>query len=121
MCGRLAELAEIARGTDDAFAEMMLPDAIDHDACRQRMVRPRQPAGQIEPTAAVGDRFLLTAGQNFRKAPRHQRTKPIVTTADVDANIMCARMRAAWNTAFLSAVGVGNRLFRFLVCFYLCR
>ncbi len=46
MAGRLAELAEIAGRRHQAPAEMILPDAIDDDARRQRMIRARQPIGQ---------------------------------------------------------------------------
>src|SRR5262249_43394454 len=38
--------AKITRGADNALAEMMLPETIDKDAGRQRMVRVRDPLGQ---------------------------------------------------------------------------
>ena len=43
--------AEVVFGLDDAFAEVLLPDAIHHDARRQRVVGRAEPARQVE---AVG-------------------------------------------------------------------
>ena len=37
---------------DDALAEVILPDAVGHDAGRQRVLRPGQPARQLQPAAA---------------------------------------------------------------------
>ena len=53
----LAAKAEVARGRDDALAEMMLPEPIDDHARRQRIVLRRDPVRQCEPPAgAVGHR-----------------------------------------------------------------
>ena len=41
-----AVVAEIAGGADDAAAEMMLPDAVDHDAGGHRIVLRRDPVGE---------------------------------------------------------------------------
>jgi hypothetical protein len=41
--------AEIVRRADDAAAEMMLPEAIDHHAGRQWMVGARNPIRQRQP------------------------------------------------------------------------
>ena len=49
----LAELAEVARRADEAAAEVVLPDAIDDDAGRQRVVRAGDGLGQLEPAAAL--------------------------------------------------------------------
>ena len=46
--GRLAHDAEIAGRGDDADAEMVLPETIDDDAGRQRVVLPRQPSASAE-------------------------------------------------------------------------
>ena len=40
--------AEIARRGDDALAEMVLPEAIDHHAGRERMLRAGDPPGQFD-------------------------------------------------------------------------
>src|SRR5262245_31580135 len=52
MCGRLAQLAEVARRAHDAFAEMMLPDAIDHHPRGERILPRHQPLGQSAPPVA---------------------------------------------------------------------
>ena len=55
----LAALAEIVGRADQALAEMVLPDPVDHDAGRQRVVGARQPVGQFEPAASLGDPHRL--------------------------------------------------------------
>ena len=44
--GQLAELAEVVGAGHDAAAEVVLPEAIDHHARRQRVVLRRDPVGQ---------------------------------------------------------------------------
>src|SRR5438132_7481336 len=46
MGGRRAGLAEIGQALDDARAELVLPDAVDVNPRRQRVVGPSQPAGE---------------------------------------------------------------------------
>ena len=48
---QLARDAEVAAGAHDARAEHLLPEAVDGDARRQRMLRPQQPLGEAEPVA----------------------------------------------------------------------
>src|SRR5437868_8165226 len=55
MTGRLAEFAEITGGRHQPAAEMILPDAIDDHARRQRMVRTRQPIGEGRTPAGGGE------------------------------------------------------------------
>ena len=43
----LAALAEVVGRANQALAEVVLPDPIDHDAGRQRVVGTRQPVGQL--------------------------------------------------------------------------
>ena len=45
----LAEGAEVARGRNQPRTEMVLPDAIDHDAGEERVVRGGDPAGEGQP------------------------------------------------------------------------
>ena len=45
----LAHLAEVARRAHDAFAEVMLPDPVHHDARGQRILRRRKPLGESAP------------------------------------------------------------------------
>ena len=49
VAGGLAQPAEVARRADQAAAEMVLPDPVDDDAGRQRIVGPAQPASQGQP------------------------------------------------------------------------
>src|ERR1700730_15679747 len=67
----LSLFAEVARRADDALAEMILPNAVPHDAGRQWMVRPGDPLSQFQPAAALGDGRLLLAGQDDGEAARH--------------------------------------------------
>jgi hypothetical protein len=48
------QLAKIAWGCDEAFAEVMHPDAIDQNACQQRMIFGSQPPRQRQSSAAGG-------------------------------------------------------------------
>ena len=50
---RLAEQAEVARRADEAEAEMVLPDAVDHDARGQRIVLVGDRVRQFQPAAAL--------------------------------------------------------------------
>ena len=47
----------------------MLPDPVDHHACRQRVIRTRDRMGQLEPAAAVLERRSI-APQDGQKPPR---------------------------------------------------
>ena len=53
MRGPLAQQAEIAGRADDAAAEMVLPDAVDDHAGRQRVVAAGDGPGQFEPSAPL--------------------------------------------------------------------
>ena len=50
---RSAGVAEIVGRSDDALAEMMLPDAVDHHARGQRVVGAGEPTGQGQTPAAA--------------------------------------------------------------------
>ena len=54
------------------FPEMPLPDPIDHDARRQRIVGARQPVRQFPAAAALLDRRLLIAAPEHRESLRHR-------------------------------------------------
>src|SRR4051794_35487329 len=55
-----AHLAEVVGGGDEAGAKMLLPDAIDQDACRQRLALAHDPAcqGQTASFRGGGQRRL---------------------------------------------------------------
>ena len=52
MGGRHSSLAEIAGRAHDALAEMMLPDAVHHDARGERVVGRGDPIGKAAPAIA---------------------------------------------------------------------
>ena len=54
---RLAAPAEIAGRADEAVAEMMQPDAVDHHAGGERVVLAGDGAGQLQPAAAFFERL----------------------------------------------------------------
>ena len=65
MGGRLAQPAEIAGRADQAATEMILPDPVDDDASRQRIVGPGQPSGQSQAAA----RSIGRAGRAWLDPP----------------------------------------------------
>ena len=62
--------AEVVGSADQALAEVVLPDPVDHDAGRQRMIGTRQPVGQLPTAAPLGDRLPMLARQDPREAAR---------------------------------------------------
>ena len=64
VAGGFAVGAEVAGGADEASAEMVLPDAVDQDAGRERVVFVADPVGQGE--AAGGLRRRLERGEDRR-------------------------------------------------------
>src|SRR4051812_45077266 len=54
----LAVLAEIIRGLDQTGAEMVLPDPVDRDACRERVLRVGDPAGERRARSGAVSRQL---------------------------------------------------------------
>ena len=74
MRGRLALNTEIVGGGDDAPAKVPGPDSIDHDARRERIVRPSQPESQSLPAAegtAQISGLTRLLGQNRGKGRLH--------------------------------------------------
>ena len=61
--GTLAETSVIVWSTDDAIAEVSLPDAVRHDARRQRIAGIDNPVGQLEASA-----FRLDCGSGSAEA-----------------------------------------------------
>src|SRR4026208_951417 len=86
VCGRQAEFAVIIRRADDAFTEMMLPDAIDHHARGLRILWTRDPSREFEASAA-GKFWNVVARENLREATCCCVTELVVTTAQMYARI----------------------------------
>ena len=81
---RLPGDAEFSRGGNEALSEDLRPEAVDVDACRERMVRVCQPLGQPEP---VGGGPL---GQR-REGPRGRRPGPCPPSGRTGRVGECAR------------------------------
>src|SRR4030095_2461315 len=56
MARRLRSRAEIARRAHEPGPEMMLPDAVDHDARREGVIRSNNGLSEFEPSGAVLER-----------------------------------------------------------------
>ena len=65
-----AEQTEVARRADQASSEMMLPDAVDHDACGQRIGGIGDRSGQLQPTASVAERLRFGRAEDREEPAR---------------------------------------------------
>ena len=104
----VAALAEIVGGADQSLAEVMLPDPIDHDAGRQRMIGACQPVGQLPPAAALGDPLRAFARQDAREAARHGLAEFLVIAAQKDLGVLEALVARALGTAVLHDDRLGD-------------
>src|SRR5262245_21443518 len=79
--------AEIVRRLHDPFAEMILPDAVDHDASGQRIIRVGDPTGEeFAPAPAMIFRNILPA-ENRQKAARDFIAQTLRITLAMDARV----------------------------------
>ena len=62
MAGRLSTRTKIVDRADQAGAEKMMPDPVDHDSGQQAVLRVDEPLGQLQAAA----RFLETLIQPFQ-------------------------------------------------------
>ena len=74
MGGRCPEPAEVVRGGDDAAPEQVVPDAVDHDPGRQRVVGVGEVVG--ERAAAALRAFVAASAQHLEEAARYGRCRP---------------------------------------------
>ena len=98
MRGALAHLAEIVGRADDAFAEMMLPDAIDHHARGQRIrsaLAIQRASASRRPSASLGHRHAPAARYTLRT--------PGVTFSPGVFRLPPGRMKVSGDAAFASA------------------
>src|SRR5262245_41559472 len=72
---RVAASAEIARCAHESRPEVMLPNAIHHHTCGERVVRAGNLAGQFQAAAAFSERLRLRSVENGKKTPGHLRTE----------------------------------------------
>src|SRR6188768_1663946 len=86
----LAEFAEVIDGTNETAADQLLPDAINHDTSRQRIVGRGDPVRQFASSALRSvspDRCLLIAGQHSRKPPRNDGAFALELSAQINRSI----------------------------------
>ena len=67
MSRRLGASAEIARRSNESCAEVMKPQAIHKDPCRQWILLAGDGFGQFEPSAAFGKGLPLLACEDFQE------------------------------------------------------
>src|SRR5437667_8061479 len=71
MAGTVGHQAEIAGSAHNAGAEMMLPDAVDHHAGRERVAWIRDRLRQFQAAAAFVEWNRGAVAQDTQKAPRN--------------------------------------------------
>ena len=84
----VAGLAEIVDRPHQSLAEMMLPDAVHHDARGQRIIRTEQRLGQFQASAAIRIRRRLVRGQHVQKSAGSLSAWIEVIAAQVDAQVV---------------------------------
>src|SRR6185503_8454119 len=87
MGGRSRLVAEIIGSADESIAEMMLPDSVDHDACRQRIALAGDGVGQFEPSAAILESLSIGGRENFQKSAWHYSARSFRLTAKKDGRV----------------------------------
>src|SRR5438128_12542338 len=80
----LAHHAKIIDGADDAFAKMMLPDAIDHHAREKQIGATEHALSEFQPSGTGGFNGLV-AGDGFEESAMHLIAGRFVIAADEDA------------------------------------
>jgi hypothetical protein len=104
MGGRLSQAPEIARRAHEALPEMVLPEAVDQDARRERMLGGGQPARELQPAAAGGD-GRRTARKDLGKAPGADLAQARVVAADPEAGVREAGIGRPGDPPFPGAEG----------------
>ena len=74
MARRLTGCPEVVGRRDQSATEQMQPDAVDHDAGGERVLRRRQPVRQLEPAAPLTD-FGDARGDHLHDPTRHELTR----------------------------------------------
>src|SRR5206468_2441799 len=71
MTRRLAAEPEVARGADQACAEVVEPDPVDHDARREWILLRGNRLGKLQPAASMLEGSALRARQESKKPARY--------------------------------------------------
>ena len=86
--GAISNAAEIARSAHDAGAEMMLPDAIGHDARGEGIGGADDSLRQVQSATACSERLRLTRAEDGEKMARNFFAQVVLVTGDADTLIM---------------------------------
>src|SRR4051794_34922184 len=98
MTGQLGLHTEVVDGSDEAFAEMMHPEAVDGDAGRERVVLAGDGLSELETAAAVGEGFAVFTGKDFEESAGDDGAAILGFAADED-----------WRIADVGSVRDGHR------------
>src|SRR5437868_1887333 len=101
MSGRFGEQAKIVGRTDQALAEMPLPDAIDDYPGGEWVFLSGNPVRQFQTAAAFFDLRLRFAGEEPRQMAWDYWSQARVTAADMDRHILNVGKQAARHPSFL--------------------
>src|SRR5205807_520698 len=91
MARRLALVAHIIRGRNEALAEVVHPDTIHLDARRKRVSGRKDRLSELEAPTALSKRLAIGAGEYLQELARHDRTPLVALAAQVDIGV--ARLR----------------------------
>ena len=87
MAGPVAGLAEVVHRAHQTFAEVVLPDTIDHHPGRQRIPGVDQPVRQLQPAASLQDGGLILPGQDLQEAAGHLPAQVLVIPSQVNPHV----------------------------------
>src|SRR2546428_3773152 len=87
MTGTCPQLTEVAGGAHNAGPEMMLPDAIDHDPGRQRILGTGNRLGQFQSATSPSKRNRFTLAQGGQKTPWGFFPQGFTVAADMNPRI----------------------------------
>src|SRR5688572_7242502 len=104
-----AEFAVIIWGADQPFAEVMLPNPIDHHAGGHGVFRAGHPFSQFLAAAAGGDFRLLFSSQKFWETTLHRLSQPVIPSANVKRYVVNPFVFAFGTAPFLQSVSEFQR------------
>src|SRR5262245_62423816 len=81
----LALRTKVVGATDDPFAKVVLPDAIDHDARGQWIAWIGDAMGQFEPSAAIAGERTIAARNRCEEAAWHFLAEALVIATNENA------------------------------------
>ena len=88
MRGTFAQPTEVARGLDDAASEVVLPNAIDHHARRERILFARDGFGELETAAALVETRRVAVAKNAEPAAGGNGAEILLVAANANLDIL---------------------------------